>query len=257
MRYFYLQLSCLFIALSGCASMNQDSFNSDKDPNVNFMNYRSFAWLPKDSTTIYNVLYDNQIVENNIITYSKEELEKRGYEFNNEKPDILLKYTFLIEKKNETINYPIYTSVPFPNQVTYAPYNPNISNYGSYNSPYYNPYYNNQYSAYNVNFYANNYPYNNGYGFPVGSLAGYPNGNGIPISSATYIAGTGFQQIEIKEGTLIIDVLDSKTKHLIWRGWSAESLSDPLSFEKRLPFEIKGIFNQFPERVEGLNVENK
>jgi hypothetical protein len=255
MRYFYLLFAIQLVINVACTSISRESFSSDKDPNVNFMNYTSFTWLPKDSADIHNTLYDNQIVERNIISYANQELEKRGYEFNSQQPDLLLKFTFLIESKNQTINYPIYTNVPYPNQVSYVPYNPNLSNGGYYNNPNANPYYNNQNSPYNVNYYANNYPYNNGYGYPAGSIAGYPNGYGTPASSATYMVGTGFQQIEFKEGTLIIDAFDSKTKQLIWRGWSSEPLSDPQTFEKRLPFEINGIFNQFPGKGDALGAK--
>jgi hypothetical protein len=252
MKYFYLALT--HFILYACTSLNQDNVSSHIDSQANFMVYKTFAWLPKDSSTIQNILFDNQIVEKDIRAFVNEELSNRGYEENKSVPDILLKYTFMIEEKREAINYPIYTNVPYPNQITYTPYNPSL--YGANTN--YNPYYNNPYSPYNVNFYANNYPFNNGYGYPAGSQIGYPNGYGLPGSSATYIVGTGFQQIEIKEGTLVIDIIDKKANQLIWRGWSSEPLTDPKTFENRLPVEIRNIFTQYPGRAaDSLQTKNK
>jgi hypothetical protein len=253
MKYFYFVIT--YLAFFACTSIKQDNVSSHIDSQANFMVYKTFAWLPKDSSDIQNILFDNQIVEKTIRSYVNEELKNRGYVENKGVPDIFLKYTFMIEKKQESINYPIYTNVPFPNQINYTPYNPSLYNYGTY--PNYNAYYNNQYSPYNVNMYANNYPFNNGYGYPVGSQIGYPNGNGIPVPSATYVVGTGFQQIEIKEGTLVIDIIDKKANQLIWRGWSSEPLTDPKTFENRLPMEIKSIFTQYPGRADSLQTENK
>src|SRR4051812_43122284 len=112
MRYIYILISYLFITFSSCTSLTREPFSSDRDPNANFLDFKSFAWLPKDSASIQNTLYDNEIVERNMISYANEELENRGYKFNSQIPDLLLKFTFLIEKRNETISYPIYTSVP-------------------------------------------------------------------------------------------------------------------------------------------------
>jgi Domain of unknown function (DUF4136) len=48
-------------------------------------------------------------------------------------------------------------------------------------------------------------------------------------------------------GTLVVDVFDAKTKHLIWRGSSSETLSEkPEKNEKKLEKAVEDMFKKFP-----------
>ena len=48
-------------------------------------------------------------------------------------------------------------------------------------------------------------------------------------------------------GTLVVDMFDSRTKHLIWRGMSTEALSSkPEKNEGKLEGAVKDMFKKFP-----------
>ncbi|MGA2601149.1 MAG: DUF4136 domain-containing protein [Bryobacteraceae bacterium] len=48
-------------------------------------------------------------------------------------------------------------------------------------------------------------------------------------------------------GTLVVDMFDARTKHLIWRGMSAETLSGkPEKNENKLADAVKDMFKKFP-----------
>jgi hypothetical protein len=54
---------------------------------------------------------------------------------------------------------------------------------------------------------------------------------------------------DYKEGTLIIDMYDAKTKQLIWRGKAEDMLSDkPDKNEKKLEKAVEKMFRNFPPR---------
>jgi hypothetical protein len=50
-------------------------------------------------------------------------------------------------------------------------------------------------------------------------------------------------------GTLLVDVFDSQSKHLVWRGNSSESLSEkPDKNEKKLEHDVADMFKKFPPK---------
>ncbi len=53
---------------------------------------------------------------------------------------------------------------------------------------------------------------------------------------------------QYREGTLIIDLMDTKTNDLVWRGWAVAILEDlrPENIEKRLNKTIERIFEPLP-----------
>jgi hypothetical protein len=53
-------------------------------------------------------------------------------------------------------------------------------------------------------------------------------------------------------GTLVVDIFDSQTKKLIWRGNASETLSgDPEKNEKKLDHEVSDMFKYFPPKAGG------
>jgi hypothetical protein len=178
----------------------------------------------------------------------EQELRRRGYTLNNINPDLLIKVNLMVENKVGIISNPVYvTTTPNTSQNIITPYNPFTSNYGTYNSPDYNPYYNMQSSAFNTNYYANNYPYNNGFGYPGAAVTSFGSSYGIPINGAVpYVIGSTQQTYEYKEGTIVVDVVERKKNTLIWRGWGSNDITDPSAFENDLNKEIKAIFREYP-----------
>jgi hypothetical protein len=52
-----------------------------------------------------------------------------------------------------------------------------------------------------------------------------------------------------KVGTLIVDMFDSKSKKLIWRGWATDTLAgDPEKNEKKLNQTVHKLFEHFPPK---------
>jgi hypothetical protein len=55
-----------------------------------------------------------------------------------------------------------------------------------------------------------------------------------------------------KEGSLIIDIMDAKTKNLIWRGWAVspiETSYTPKETEKLIKLAVAKIFRRFPGKA--------
>lgn len=59
---------------------------------------------------------------------------------------------------------------------------------------------------------------------------------------------TTVQNTEV--GTLVVDIFDSNTKKLIWRGTATDTLSDhPDKNEKKLEHNVAEMFKKFPPKV--------
>ena len=53
---------------------------------------------------------------------------------------------------------------------------------------------------------------------------------------------------EYTQGTLLIDILDGKSKELIWRATCKDSVNDVAKFEKRLGEDVDKVFKKFPPK---------
>ena len=79
----------------------------------------------------------------------------------------------------------------------------------------------------------------NGYGY-------YPGYYGLGYGSSFYGAG-GLDVYEYKEGTIVLDFVDFKSKELIWRGlYSGEIDRSGIISEKKINKAVKEILKQFP-----------
>ncbi|WP_431200234.1 DUF4136 domain-containing protein [Mucilaginibacter sp. P19] len=65
---------------------------------------------------------------------------------------------------------------------------------------------------------------------------GYPYGYGY--------GGGGYARVPYKEGTLIIDIMDTKSRKLVWRGFGVGELHNPQKTVKELPKVVNGIIEQ-------------
>jgi hypothetical protein len=212
-------------AMTACTMSDSSSLRTDQ--NQNLSTYRSFAWLPKDSSQIQNVLFDNQIIEQTIRENVNKELFSRGLSVNRETPDVLLQYTLVVEQKEEKFINTQTIRDPFLNN-NLPPYNAYAS---AYDSPANLYLYSNPSNYFNSTYYVNQYPYFNNYGYPIPS---------------SYYQSQNIYQTQFKEGTLIIDVIERNTGKLLWRGWNKDVLYDPNSYERILPGEIIEIFKEYP-----------
>jgi hypothetical protein len=71
-----------------------------------------------------------------------------------------------------------------------------------------------------------------------------------------YYGGRDVSVTQYKEGTLIIDFIDSKTKQLFWRGWAVGVVEDmgvvtkrPEEAEEKINKAVEKIFETYPPQV--------
>ena len=76
---------------------------------------------------------------------------------------------------------------------------------------------------------------------------------GDPTVGACYDEDCSVRVFENEVGTMMIDVIDAHTNHLIWRGWAQTSiegvLDHPKRLEDRIQQAVKGMFTRFPRSI--------
>jgi len=66
--------------------------------------------------------------------------------------------------------------------------------------------------------------------------------------------GWGGRQIDVyqyQQGTLVIDMIETKNKELVWRGWAQKTLSEnptPEKTDKTIQDAVKKIFQRYPPK---------
>ena len=76
--------------------------------------------------------------------------------------------------------------------------------------------------------------------FSFGFIDAFPRGFG----AVAFPIGPDVQSRD--EGTLMLDVLDSQSKRLVWRGWTTELLNQDNYSDKSVQDAVKDIFDKFP-----------
>jgi hypothetical protein len=95
-------------------------------------------------------------------------------------------------------------------------------------------------------YYGGFYPYWGGWGgYRYGWYRPYFYGGfGWPYYGGGW-GGYGYsQKVHYKEGTIIIDLIDSRTKTLVWRGYGVGELHNPKQTLKDIPKVVEGIIKQ-------------
>lgn len=96
-------LALLSFVLAGCAP----TAHIEKDDQVDFRQYKTYAWAEQDHSKRRNTL-----LERNVQNGVNKELAKLGWKEVRNNPDLLLSYDVLVEKKTKQQNDPVY-STPF------------------------------------------------------------------------------------------------------------------------------------------------
>ena len=78
----------IILLLSGC-SPYQVSYN--RKPHTDFSLYKTFAWLPPDSTV--GKFVNRKYINDRILWYTNQQLTAKGMTINNEKPDVLFQFS--------------------------------------------------------------------------------------------------------------------------------------------------------------------
>ena len=76
--------------------------------------------------------------------------------------------------------------------------------------------------------------------FSFGFMDAFPRGFGA--------VGFGPDVRTQDQGTLMLDVLDSQSKRLVWRGWTTELLNQDNYSDKSVQDAVKDIFDKFPAK---------
>lgn len=59
-------------------------------------------------------------------------------------------------------------------------------------------------------------------------------------------AGDDIQEVPFNEGTLILDLIDRRTRKIIWRGYGVGEVNNPQRAIDDIPKVVKGIMNKLP-----------
>ena len=80
-----------------------------------------------------------------------------------------------------------------------------------------------------------------GTGFSFGIVDAFPRGFGTVV--------VGGPQVESREeGTLMLDIIDGKSKRLVWRGWTSGWLSQDNYTDDAVTAAVHNIFDKLPPR---------
>jgi hypothetical protein len=108
MRKLVLLLVFTTLILSACSSYKFYSINNGK---VDVSRYQTYAWVPSGESKA-SKYYQNDIAEDKIISAVNAELDARGFKVDNRKPDVLVRYTAVVDNKSRVINDPVYYQAP-------------------------------------------------------------------------------------------------------------------------------------------------
>jgi hypothetical protein len=211
MRKIAIIATVAFVA--SCSTIK--SVDYDIDRSVNFRKYKTYAWIPSQDVPYKDQRYNNQIVENNIKSFSSASLTSKGLQLNVDTPDLLFYYDLQIEKGEHTMQVPIYA-----HPHNFAPPPPMMMPM--------HPGMNGQQMLMQQQMMQQQMMMQQQW-MPGPQIIGYET-----------------RRIPFKNGTLTIVCIERKTNRMIWRGWSESSITDPRTYRENLERKISLIFNRFP-----------
>ena len=205
-RSIYLGLIVLFVAsLSACNSYNYYTAGLNR---TNMSRYHTFAWLPMGSgkgKAPGNIVAADAKIKD----AATSALESKGLSISQKQPDLLISYTTTVGRGTRTTYY---------------------TNYGW-----------GGWGGYGWGGFGLGWGYGwRGYGWGGFSPYYY---YGAPFA---YTGGLTYaDQEHYKEGTLIIDLIDRRTRKVVWRGYGVgEVHHDPQKNIDDIPKVVSGIINQ-------------
>ncbi|WP_295767793.1 DUF4136 domain-containing protein [uncultured Mucilaginibacter sp.] len=190
-----IALAFSIIALiSACSSYNYYSVGGNE---AALSRYSSFAWLPPIKQT-RNVAYNNELADQRIHESATEQLESRGLRLKSKNPDLLVRYSIMVDTKERVYDQPVYNYVGGGYYPRAALYRGRLAYYYAYSAPY-----------------------------PV------------------YV-GNDVERIPYKEGTLIIDLINRKSRKVIWRGYGVGEVENAARTIEDIPKIVEGIIKKLP-----------
>ena len=211
-------LGCLWLA--ACSS-GPATFSSEKVEQVDFSAYKTFAFLPTKDTA-YTKLISRQKMEPMLGRQAVAILNKKGLTLDKTAPDCFFTYTLVVNQKFST---------SADKQVSY-----NAQIYNSTNLP-------------PVGY--------NSYGSGVGYMPYSPSVIGANTdiyyfsSDNRPVTYYGKMTLDtLREGSMIIDMIDAKTKRVVWRSVAQNKTPEAqrIQTEAQIEAVLKEMLHKFPKK---------
>jgi hypothetical protein len=205
-------LGLMFLILSGLSACTSYDYYTAGLNKTHLSQYHTFAWMPVINN---GNKMNNSVADAKIKDAATTSLETKGLTLQQKHPDLIVSYTATVGRGTRTTYY---------------------TNYGGYPG----------------------WGWGGGFGwggsFGWGGWGGWGGGFGWGFRPSYYAFGGPFaysgglsyaDQEHYKEGTLIIDLIDRRTKKVIWRGYGVgEVHHDPQKNVDDIPKVVDGILKQ-------------
>ncbi len=225
-------MACLTLLVAGCSTVR---YSMDYDREATFQDYKTYAWFAPGEDEQAELERVNPFLQRRLERAVEAELSKRGFARSAEgEPDFLVA---------------VYSPVPDRREIARRPYrNPRVNvavgvGFGSrypYRHGFGYPYFGYPYFSYPYF----GYPY---YGYP--GYLWYPGFRGGHYSVAAY----GYPAARVldgpRPGTIVVDVVDTRTDQLAWRGWAEGALLEapgPDELAEYVDKVVAKIMKKFP-----------
>ena len=207
--------SIMVLALTGCASMQ---VQTDYDPGASFGQLSTYDWVDGTGEAEGGPAIRSQLLERRIQNAIDNELARRGYQkVTSSTPDFLVTYHVATEEKHDVSTV--------ERDYDYGGYR----GYGGYSYPTYGHH---------------GYGYR-GYGHRGYGHGGYYGYGGLGVATTIY-------RHDYLQGTLVLDIIDTRTNELIWRGWANTVLDhdpEPEKVQMYVDEAVRKILEEFPPQL--------
>ncbi|MGD8867211.1 MAG: DUF4136 domain-containing protein [Gemmatimonadales bacterium] len=232
-----LTVAATLLSVAGCSTVR---YSEDFDPQASFSDYRTYDWILPSEDEQAALERINPFLERRLQRAVEGEMARRGFELSPAaEPDLLVSvYPVVPERGADSSGRagaaygrgahrtPVQVSVGFGFGFG-RPYG-----YG-----YRYPYFGYPYGSFGYPYAHFGYPYAWGFGYPYFAFAfplyGYPGyGWGSAYHRGYYHSAGGYGYSSpaaldgLAPGTLVVDVVDARTRELIWRGWAEGAFYD-------------------------------
>lgn len=194
----------VLLALSAFSACTSYNYYTAARNKTNLNNYRTFAWMPMDRSSRPTISQANDAAIKDATTAA---LQQKGLRIDQRHPDLVVSYTNTVGRGSRT-NY-------------YSPY------YGGWGY--------------------GGWGWGGGFGFGWGGGWGWGG-----YYRPWYYAGPAFayggptyaEKEHYKEGTIIIDLIDTRTRRVVWRGYGVGEVHNAEKTARDIPKVVDGIISQ-------------
>lgn len=228
----------LVAALTLTAACSTIRYSQDYDPQATFSRYTTYDWIMPSEDEQAALERINPFLERRLQRAVEGEMTQRGFELTPaSEPDLLVSVYPIVPERGENANgrarrpggphSAVRVSVGFGFGHPYG------YGYGyGYRYPYFG--YPSPYFGYPYSYFG--YPFGWGFGYPHFAISfpiyGYGDYGWRPAYGGGYYSYGGYGYSSpvaldgLAAGTLVVDVVDARTRELVWRGWAEGAFYD-------------------------------